>query len=127
MDAEEPELAQSDAQAKGGTDCHGKNEDKPLKESRHTHHRAGFMVEQAAHPLSAMIAQGGAACFFEPKSGEKQGFHPKSRNPLFFSSFGSEVTVGPQMDRVICRITRAIGESSWVIGVAVFCIRRTAA
>jgi hypothetical protein len=49
--------------------------------------------------------------------------YPKKLNFFFFSGIGG----WPQTDRVICRIAREIGESSSVIGVAVFCIRRTAA
>jgi hypothetical protein len=62
--------------------------------------------------------------------GQKQGWgkkqpysHPKKLNFFFFSGMGG----WPQTDRVICRIIREIGESSSVNGVAVFCIRRTAA
>ena len=41
MNAKQAKLAQAKAQAEGGKDRHGKNEDKTLKESRHTHHRGG--------------------------------------------------------------------------------------
>jgi hypothetical protein len=74
MDAQQPKLTQRKAQAKGGTDRHGKNEDKPLKELRHTHHRGGFLGKQAARPLSAIIAQEGAARFLSPTGGEYRAF-----------------------------------------------------
>ena len=49
--------------------------------------------------------------------------YPKRLNFFFFSGIAG----WPQIDRVICRIACEIGESSSVSGVAVFCIRRTAA
>ena len=42
MNAKEAELAQSEAEAKGSEDGHGKHEDKTLEESRHNHHRGGL-------------------------------------------------------------------------------------
>jgi len=41
MHAKPAKLAKEKAQAEGGKDGRGKNEDKSLKESRHTHHRGG--------------------------------------------------------------------------------------
>ena len=39
VNAEESELAEGEAQAEGGKDGYSQDEDKSLKESRHTHHR----------------------------------------------------------------------------------------
>ena len=41
MNAKQAKLAEEKAEAEGGKDRHGKNEDKSLEESRHTHHRGG--------------------------------------------------------------------------------------
>jgi hypothetical protein len=57
MDAKQSKLAQRKAEAEGGKDCHGKNEDKSLEESRHAHHRGSPMGKQAAHSIDAMIPQ----------------------------------------------------------------------
>src|ERR1019366_2979583 len=41
MDAEQSELTKTEAEAEGGENRRGKNEEHSLKESRHTHHRGG--------------------------------------------------------------------------------------
>jgi hypothetical protein len=41
MNAKPAKLAEKKAQTEGGKDRQGKNKDKSLEESRHTHHRSG--------------------------------------------------------------------------------------
>jgi hypothetical protein len=41
MNAKPAKLAEEKAQAQGGKDRRGKNENKSLEKSRHTHHRGG--------------------------------------------------------------------------------------
>jgi hypothetical protein len=49
------------------------------------------------------------------------------RKRLFLQGLSAGAADGTQTDRAICRIAREISKSSWMSGVAVFCISRTAA
>jgi hypothetical protein len=58
--AEESELAESKAKAKGGEDRHGKDEDESLEESRHIHHREDPSGNGALTLIDVMIAKLGS-------------------------------------------------------------------